>query len=267
MGKTMTGIRERRALAGRTIGLSLAACLAFSFAVSTSAYGKEYESGIKWLEPKVIEPGAKCGDAPSDATILFDGKDLSKWEAADKWEIRDGYAIPHGHDIKTKDAFGDCQLHIEWATPSVVSGSGQGRGNSGVYLMEKYEVQILDSYVNKTYFDGQAAGIYKQKPPMVNCCRKPGEWQTYDIVFNAPRFGEGGRLVKPGYVTVLQNGVLVQNHTELLGSTFYDQPPKYEPHPPKGRILLQFHHNPVRFRNIWIREIHEPPIANQHAAK
>ncbi|HEV3298336.1 MAG TPA: DUF1080 domain-containing protein, partial [Planctomycetaceae bacterium] len=134
----MTGIRERRALAGRTIGLSLAACLAFSFAGSTSAYGKEYESGIKWVEPKVIEPGAKCGDAPSDATILFDGKDLAKWEAADKWEIRDGYTIPHGHDIKTKDAFGDCQLHIEWATPSVVSGSGQGRGNSGVYLMEKY---------------------------------------------------------------------------------------------------------------------------------
>ena len=152
MGKTMTGIRERRALAGRTIGLSLAACLVSTFAVSTSAYGKEYESGIKWVEPKVIEPGAKCGDAPSDATILFDGKDLSKWEAADKWEIRDGYAIPHGHDIKTKDAFGDCQLHIEWATPSVVSGSGQGRGNSGVYLMEKYEVQILDSYENRNLF-------------------------------------------------------------------------------------------------------------------
>jgi hypothetical protein len=146
-------IRELSASSKNTTLLASATCLAL-FAISASASGKEYESGIKWLEPKVIEPGAKCGDAPSDATILFDGKDLSKWEGADKWEVRDGYAIPHGHDIKTRDAFGDCQLHVEWATPSVVSGSGQGRGNSGVYLMEKYEVQILDSYENKTYFDG-----------------------------------------------------------------------------------------------------------------
>jgi hypothetical protein len=266
-GGTMLNIRDTNRLTLRVAGLGLAACFGLGLAISTSAHGKEFESGVKWLEPKVIEPGAKCGDAPSDAIILFDGKDLSKWEGADKWEVHDGYATGHGHDIKTKEAFGDCQLHIEWATPSTVSGSGQGRGNSGVYLMEKYEVQILDSYGNKTYFDGQAGRIYKQHPPMVNCCRKPGEWQSYDIVFNAPRFGEGGRLVKPGYVTVLQNGVLIQNHTELLGSTFYDQPPKYEPHPPKGRILLQYHHNAVRFRNIWIREIHEPPIANEHASK
>jgi hypothetical protein len=263
----MNGIYGFKDLTLRAIAFGSVAAVAVCLAASQACYAKEYESGIKWLEPRVIEPGAKCGDAPSDAIILFDGKDLSKWERADKWEVKDGYAIPHGHDIKTKDSFGDCQLHVEWATPSVVSGSGQGRGNSGVYLMEKYEVQILDSYGNKTYFDGQAAGIYKQKPPMVNCCRKPGEWQTYDIVFNAPRFGEAGRLVKPGYVTVFQNGVLVQNHTELLGSTFYDQPPKYEPHPPKGKILLQFHHNPVRFRNIWVREIQEPPIATEHAAK
>ncbi|HEV7999460.1 MAG TPA: DUF1080 domain-containing protein [Planctomycetaceae bacterium] len=263
----MFGIREGNKAAARTVVTSVAVFAWVAFAASTSAFAKEYESGIKWLEPKVIQPGEKCGDPPSDAIILFDGKDLSKWVGGDKWEVRDGYAIGHGHDIKTKEAFGDCQLHIEWATPSTVSGSGQGRGNSGVYLMEKYEVQILDSYGNKTYFDGQAAGIYKQHPPMVNCCRKPGEWQTYDIVFNAPRFGEGGRLVKPGYVTVLQNGVLVQNHTELLGSTFYEQPPKYEPHPPKGRISLQYHHNAVRFRNIWVREIHEPPIASEHASK
>jgi hypothetical protein len=262
----MFGIREGNQ-AARTVATRVALFACVAFATSTSAFAKEYESGIKWLEPKVIEPGEKCGDPPSDAVILFDGKDLSKWVGGDKWEVRDGYAIGHGHDIKTKEAFGDCQFHIEWATPSKVSGSGQGRGNSGVYLMEKYEVQILDSYGNKTYFDGQAAGIYKQHPPMVNCCRKPGEWQTYDIVFNAPRFGEGGRLVKPGYVTVLQNGVLVQNHTELLGSTFYEQPPKYEPHPPKGRISLQYHHNAVRFRNIWVREIHEPPIASEHASK
>jgi hypothetical protein len=267
MGETMSGIRDFRTLIGRSARFGSVACLAIGVAALVSAYAKEYESGIKWLEPKVIESGAQPGDPPSDAIILFDGKDLSKWEGAEKWEIKDGYAIPHGHDIKTKDEFGDCQLHVEWATPSVVSGSGQGRGNSGVYLMDKYEVQILDSYNNKTYFDGQAGGIYKQKPPMVNCCRKPGEWQTYDIVFNAPRFGEGGRLLKPGYVTVFQNGVLIQNHSELLGSTFYDQPPHYEPHAPKGKLQLQFHHNPVRFRNIWIREIHEPPLSTEHASK
>jgi Domain of Unknown Function (DUF1080) len=263
----MTGIRELKAEIVRAAGLVVATLVAVGLIGSATGHAKEFESGIKWLEPKVIEPGAKCGEPPSDAIILFDGKDLSKWDRAEAWEVKDGYAIPHGHDIQTKEAFGDCQLHLEWATPSVVSGSGQGRGNSGVYLMEKYEVQILDSFINKTYFDGQAAAIYKQKPPMVNCCRKPGEWQTYDIVFNAPKFGEGGRLVKPGYVTVFQNGVLVQNHTELLGSTFYDQPPKYEPHGPKGKLVLQFHHNPVRFRNIWIREIQEPPIAPQQASK
>jgi hypothetical protein len=266
MGEAMMRIRDRKALVTKAGVLGLAAAVALGWATTRTAYGKEYESGIKWLEPKIIDPAAKCGDAPSDAVILFDGKDLSKWEGADKWEIRDGYAIPHGHDIKTKDAFGDCQLHVEWATPSIVSGSGQGRGNSGIYLMEKYEVQILDSYGNKTYFDGQAGAIYKQKPPLVNCCRKPGEWQTYDIVFNAPRFGDGDRLVKPGYVTVFQNGVLVQNHTELLGSTYYDQAPKYEFHAPKGKLVLQFHHNPVRFRNIWIREIHEPPIVSAQAS-
>ncbi len=148
----MLGIRGKYTLVVQLATVGLAACVWFGVAISTSAYGKEYESGIKWLEPKVIEPGAKCGDAPSDAIILFDGKDLSKWERADKWEIKDGYAIPHGHDIETKEAFGDCQLHIEWATPSVVSGSGQGRGNSGVYLVEKYEVQILDSYNNRDVF-------------------------------------------------------------------------------------------------------------------
>jgi hypothetical protein len=145
----MFGIREGNK-ATRTVATRVAVFACVAFAASTSACAKEYESGIKWLEPKVIQPGEKCGDPPSDAIILFDGTDLSKWVGGDKWEVRDGYAIGHGHDIKTKEAFGDCQLHIEWATPSTVSGSGQGRGNSGVYLMEKYEVQILDSYGNKT---------------------------------------------------------------------------------------------------------------------
>ena len=227
--------------------------------VVRGAFVDEYKSGIKWLEPKLVDPGP-IGGPPSDATVLFDGKDLSQWNGGEKWEIKDGFAIPREAGITTKAGFGDCQLHVEWSTPSEVSGEGQGRGNSGVYLMERYEVQILDSYENKTYFDGQAAAIYKQQPPQVNACRKPGEWQAYDIVFTAPRFGDQGKLVKPAYITILQNGVLVQNHFELLGGTFYDRPPAYEPHPAKAPIHLQFHGNPVRFRNIWIREITEPQV-------
>jgi hypothetical protein len=221
----------------------------------------EFESGIKWLEPRIVDPGP-VGGHPADAVVLFDGKDLSQWKGGDAWEIRDGYAITRKHDISTKEAFGDCQLHIEWATPDKVVGSGQGRGNSGVYMMGLYEVQVLDSYINKTYFDGQAGSIYKQHPPMVNVCRKPGEWQSYDIIFNGPRFNPDGSVKRPAVVTVLQNGVVVQNHFHLLGATYYDRPPKYAAHPPKLPITLQFHHNATRFRNIWIREIHEPPKAD-----
>ncbi|MCH8048314.1 MAG: DUF1080 domain-containing protein, partial [Planctomycetes bacterium] len=141
----------------------------------------------------------------------------------------------------------------EWASPSVVKGSGQGRGNSGIYLMGKYEIQILDSYDNETYFDGQAGALYKQAPPLVNASRKPGEWQTYDIIFKAPRFDKAGKLTSPGHVTVLHNGVLIQNHTEIQGSTAWHKPPTYEPHGPKAPISIQYHGNPVRFRNIWIR--------------
>jgi hypothetical protein len=220
-----------------------------------AAQVREYKSGIVWPEPEVVTPGPTAADPPSDAVVLFDGKDLSKWKNGDKWEVRDGYAMTRKTDIETKESFGDCQLHLEFATPEKVSGSGQGRGNSGVYLMRRYEVQILDSFENKTYFDGQCAAIYKQTPPMVNASRKPGEWQTYDIVFEAPRFGEDGKVLRPGYVTVLHNGVLVQNHFELQGGTFYDRPAKYERHPDKAPIKLQNHGNPVKFRNIWVREI------------
>jgi len=222
--------------------------------VACAAFVDEYKSGINWPEPKVIDPGP-VGGPPSDAIVLFNGKDLSQWNGGDKWEIQDGYAIARETGINTKEGFGDCQLHVEWATPAEVSGEGQGRGNSGVYLMERYEVQILDSYENKTYFDGQAASIYKQHPPLVNACRKPGEWQAYDIIFTAPRFDDAGKLVKPAYVTILQNGVVVQNHFELLGGTFYDRPPAYEAHAAKAPIHIQFHGNPIRFRNIWIREV------------
>jgi Domain of Unknown Function (DUF1080) len=238
-------------LAGRSVlvvGLILGA--------GTLAVCKEWVSGIVWPEPTVIDPGP-AGGPPSDAVVLFGGTDLSAWEGADKWQVEEGVAIPRGGDIHTKASFGDCQLHLEWATPEKVSGSSQGRGNSGVFLGNRYEVQILDSFDNKTYFDGQAGAIYKTKPPLVNACRKPGEWQTYDIIYNAPRFNEHGLQVKPGYLTVLQNGVLVQNHTEILGETAWDSPPIPKPHG-AAPIRLQFHGNPVRFRNIWLREIPEP---------
>ena len=222
---------------------------------ATLALQKEYKSGIVFPEPKVITPGEKPGDAPSDATILFDGKDLSKFVNGDKWEIKDGYAVCQKSDITTKESYGDMQLHVEFATPEKVAGSGQGRGNSGVYIMGKYEVQILDSFDNKTYFDGQCASLYKQQPPMVNACRKPGEWQTYDILFESPKFAEDGKVTKPAICTVFHNGVCVQNHFELKGGTCYDQPAKYVKHEEKLPFRLQNHSNPVKFRNIWVRDI------------
>lgn len=219
------------------------------------AMSDEFVSGIKWHEPAVIQVGA-VGAPPSDAILLFDGKDLSGWDGYENWNVADGIASSQGKGgLTTKQGFGDCQLHIEFATPSEVSGDGQGRGNSGVYFMGKYEVQILDSFNNKTYFDGQCASIYKQYPPLVNACRGPGEWQTYDIVFNAPRFAADGSVTKPAILTVFQNGVVVQNHSELIGGTFYDQPPHYEPHGDRLPIHIQDHGNPVRFRNIWLREL------------
>ena len=212
-----------------------------------------WESGIKWPEPKVVDPGPP-GGPPSDALVLFDGKDLSQWDNS-KWIVKDGCAISHGEDMKTKRSFGDCQLHLEWATPEKVEGSGQGRGNSGVFLMENYELQVLDSYKNDTYYDGQAGSIYKQHPPLVNVCRKPGEWQTYDVIFSAPRFGKDGKVEKPAYITALQNGVLIQNHFEIQGTTAYLEGPAYHAHPEKLPLSLQYHGNPVKFRNIWIREL------------
>ena len=217
----------------------------------------EWKSGIEWPMPPVVDPGT-ASSAPSDAVVLFDGTDLSAWEGGDNWTIENGYAIDQGN-IRTKEEFGDCQLHLEFAAPEEVKGSGQGRGNSGVYLMGRYEVQILDSYDNETYYDGQCGSIYKQHPPLVNACRKPGEWQTYDIIFTAPRFNDDRTVKSPGYVTVLHNGVLIQNHFELLGDTKWDAPPSYSKHPERGPISLQFHGNPVRFRNIWIRDLMPAP--------
>ncbi|HEX4131999.1 MAG TPA: DUF1080 domain-containing protein [Pirellulales bacterium] len=214
----------------------------------------EYLSGKIWPEPRVITPGDN-GAPPSDAIVLFDGKDLSQWVGGENWEVADGVATAQKSAITTKQPFGDCQLHIEWATPEKVEGSGQGRGNSGIHFMERYEIQILDSYENPTYPDGSAGALYKQWPPLVNASRKPGEWQTYDILFTGPRFDLDGKLLEPGYVTVIHNGVVVQNHAEIQGSTSFIKAPEYEPHDTTAPLSLQFHRNPVRFRNIWIREL------------
>jgi hypothetical protein len=234
--------------------LSLVVPLLAVAGLALTAVSDEYLSGIVWPEPKRIEAG-EAGGPPSDAIVLFDGTNLDQWDGGDQWKLQEGYAIPRRGGITTKEAFGDCQLHVEFATPERIEGSGQGRGNSGVYLMGKYEVQVLDSHDNPTYFDGQCGSIYKQSPPMVNASRKPGQWQTLDILFEAPRFDAAGKLERPGYVTVLHNGVVVQNHHELQGTTSWDAAPAYEAHPARLPLGLQFHGDPVRFRNIWLREM------------
>ena len=214
----------------------------------------EYIAPIVWPQPPIVQPGTD-GGPPSDAIVLFDGKDMSAFVDGGDWKLGDGYVTADKHNINTKQSFGDCQVHVEWAAPEKVQGRGQGRGNSGVFMMAQYEIQVLDSYDNDTYYDGQCAAVYKQHPPMVNACRKPGQWQTYDIIWECPRFDKQGKLLKPACVTVLHNGVVVQNHFELAGATSYIEKPHYTPHPEKMPIRLQFHGNPVRFRNIWVREI------------
>jgi hypothetical protein len=226
---------------------------------------KEYKSGVPWKEPVVVTPG-DATHAPSDATVLFDGTSKDHFDNADKWTVEDGSLVSATGTIKSKESFGSCQVHVEFATPKVVEGDGQGRGNSGIYLMGIYEVQVLDSYENTTYFDGQCASIYKQYPPLVNACRKPGEWQTYDIIFNAPVFGEHGVVVKPAYLTVIQNGVIVQNHSELTGATFYHKPPEYKQHAERLPLEIQDHKNPVHFRNIWVRDIADAPAKEEATA-
>lgn len=198
---------------------------------------------------------------PSDAIVLFDGKNANAFKHKDgsavKWEVKDGILTVKGGtgEIISKEAFGDCQLHIEWRTPTPVKGDGQGRGNSGIFLMSTYELQVLDSYNNRTYSNGQAASIYKQTPPLVNATKAPGEWQTYDIVFTAPRFNENGMVKSPATITVFHNGVLVQNNTTIWGSTQYIGLPDYTPHADKLPLILQDHGDPVSFRNIWIRNL------------
>lgn len=213
--------------------------------------------------PVVVTPGELSLPvaAPSDAIVLFDGSDLSGWRDAEggpaKWVIRDGYmeSVPNSGYVYSAGAFGDVQLHVEWAAPVPAKGSGQGRGNSGVFLMSRYEVQVLDSYGNDTYPDGQAAAVYGQYPPLVNACLPPGEWQSYDVVFRRPRFRRDGTLAEAARMTVIHNGVLVQDNVELWGPTAWLQNMPYESHPDKLPLALQDHGNPVRFRNIWLREL------------
>jgi hypothetical protein len=216
-------------------------------------------------QPKVVDPGAapdRPAAPPADAVVLFDGKDLSRWRTASdgspaKWKLVDGAmeVVKGAGDIQTADPFGDAQIHVEWMTPAPGVGEGQQRGNSGVFPMGRYEVQVLDSYQNKTYPDGQAAAIYGQYPPLVNASRPPGQWQTYDIVFRGPRFGTDGKLLRPARVTVLHNGVLVQDNRELTGPSAHKARPPYAAHPPRLPLKLQDHGDPVRYRNVWIREL------------
>ena len=210
--------------------------------------------------PKAVTPGS-ADKAPSDAIVLFDGNGLSQWVSskdgsAAKWKAESGYfqVVPGSGDVLTKQKFGSCQLHIEWASPTEGKGSGQKFGNSGIYFMGKYEVQVLNSYNNRTYADGQAASVYGQNPPLVNACRKPGLWQSYDIIFHRPVFKEG-KVVKPATVTVLHNGVLVQDNFEIVGAATHKKVAQYHSHPDKLSLKLQNHGDPVRFRNVWIREL------------
>ena len=211
-------------------------------------------------EPRLVTPGEGT-QAPSDAIVLFDGKKLDEWlsakdSSAAKWEISEGAMTvkPGTGDIITKRNFSDFQLHLEFSTPEIVKGEGQGRGNSGVFLQNRYEVQVLDCYQNRTYSNGQTGAIYKQSIPLVNACRKPGAWQTYEILYTAPRFNQDGILLTPAYVTVLHNGILIQNHVAVKGTTEYIGLPKNEAHG-KGPLKLQDHGDLVRYRNIWVREL------------
>jgi hypothetical protein len=233
----------------------LATALMLVLTTLTHATAEEYLSGIEWLEPAIITPGETDNDPPSDAIVLFGkAEDVSNWYNGENWPTEDDVMFSGKGMIRSKAEFGDCQLHVEWSAPTPAKGTSQGRGNSGIFLMGRYEMQVLDSYENKTYFDGQAGAIYKQTPPAVNAMRPPGEWNTYDIFWTAPRFDEDGSLLSPAYITATHNGVLVLNHFELLGDTPFNRAPQYTAHGPKGPIAIQDHGNPVRFRNIWIRE-------------
>lgn len=218
-----------------------------------------------WSRPRppVVDPGPEHAQTPppADAIVLFNGDDLSQWQAEDssaaKWLVKDGYVevVPGTGAMHTRRAFGDVQLHVEFATPNPPHGESQERGNSGVFLMGNYEVQVLDSWHNDTYPDGQAAAIYGQTPPLVNASRPPGHWQSYDIVFHRPHFAGDGSVTQPARITVFHNGVLVQDNTTITGHTVHMEIAHYTAHPDKLPLVLQDHQNRMHFRNIWVREL------------
>jgi len=211
--------------------------------------------------PRVVRPGATDDAPPSDAVVLFDGRDLSKWEhvggGAAKWKVRDGQMIvvPGTGDIVTRQSYGSCQLHIEWMVPHEQGGSGQHVGNSGIKFQTQYEIQVLESHDHTTRPEGQAGAIYAQHPPLVNACRPPNVWQSYDIVFLAPKRDGSGKVVEPGRFTVFQNGVLIHHNAKILGKTGGAPPPRYHDHAPRMPLLLQDHGHAVRYRNIWLRQL------------
>jgi hypothetical protein len=246
-----------------------------SFVLAAGLFAGEPDP--KWLghdrdrpPSPIVTPGTfssqeQPGQPPSDATVLFAGKDISPWVAMDgsptKWVIRDGAleCVPGSGYVRTLQSFGDCQLHVEWSAPTPPEGTSQGRGNSGVFFgFGRYEVQVLDSYQNPTYTDGSAASVYGQYPPLVNAALPAGKWQTYDIVWTAPRFDAAGNLLSKARMTVFHNGVLVQNNVELTGPTGWIGRPPYKAHPARMPIAFQDHGNPVRYRNVWVRELGEP---------
>jgi len=246
--------------------LTLLLCLTISSTLFAQDWDRNAQDPVAteiW-NPRVpkVTPGASWGAAPSDAIILLDGSNLDNWEStADGqsvgWELKDGVltVVPGQPTIQTKQAFGSVQLHVEWRSPSVLEGEGQGRGNSGIFLMGKYELQVLDSYSSDTYSNGQAGAIYKQYPPLVNATKEPGEWQMYDIIFMAPVFSDSGSLLRPATITAFHNGVLIQNNKALMGPVEYRGLAQYRAHADRLPLQLQEHGNPVSYRNIWIREL------------
>lgn len=235
--------------------------LVFFFMTGVSIAQKNPESTELWEPIPAKVTSGEIGLPPSDAIVLFNGGNLSNFESVDgskaNWTVLNDILIinPEAQSIKTKQKFGDCQLHIEWSVPIDDINQGQSKGNSGIFLMERYELQILDSWENMTYSNGQAASVYKQHIPLVNASKKPGEWQSYDIIFIAPRFNKSGGIISPSKLTVFHNGVLVHYNVSLLGTTEFIGMPVYKSHGDKEPLMIQNHGAPVRFKNIWIREL------------
>jgi Domain of Unknown Function (DUF1080) len=269
-------LRKPTIMFAKSIGIASLSLIATAGLMSIMADDevRNMTKTTRWLQhdisrpkPPVVEPAASPATtpAPKDAVILFDGTNLDAWQSSEggaaKWKVMGGFmeVEPGTGRIETKAKFGDIQLHAEWAAPDPPVGKGQDRGNSGIFLMGQYEVQVLDSYHAETYADGQVGALYGQYPPLANAARRPGEWQTYDIAFRRPRFDKAGKLLSAPRVTVFLNGILVQDNEELWGGTNWLEPAPFDPHLDRGPIELQDHGHSVRFRNIWLRELPERP--------